>query len=365
MSVRNLVVLDSSPPSAQPDFAITPPQIYKTEKTPPPSRFYDGQVIPNSSSSDLPSPSDFWRVTADRRLQAGSPAEKVLQIAVSDFRNVSGLVKDRGLSASREVEQAKGHGTKPTVKKGPKPRQPKPVTNADKILCYAGHNEAVRTEVKAAPKKRAVKAKVDAGAEAKKPRKRPTKSKVDKANNMISAAQVGCATSALAETKKRKGKTDEALVSKEFVERAAQVCTKGDVPESPKSKRKIGTVSTHFETGSNHEMPVAEIESFDSPIQLNIPIAAKRRRDWTPVKDTTTDERPGASSDIHSLSVSPTVTTSVTAKTSFSSLQDFAYVQKAHSLSPERMLTSNVASNKRRKIEVYISDPLHSCSDTN
>jgi hypothetical protein len=351
MSVRSLIILNSSPPSAQPDFAITPPGLSTTEKTPPPSKFYDGQVIPNSSSSDLPSPSDFWRVPVDRRLKTDSCAEYYPQNAMAGFRTPSGLVKDRHLSSIGGLEQEKEYMSKPPNQKATNRRQQKAVINTESSL-RIGEKQAAQTWAKAAPKKRALKAKAFTDAEPKRPRKRSTKNKEDGANDTVPQAQFGYGVSPPAENKKRKRKAAKAPTA-ECVVKTAQDSRKSDVSKSCKSKKKTGKVSSHFETGSKHEVLVEAPNASESSVQLNLFVAARRRRDWTPVEDTITNDKPTAELSIHGLSVSPTIVpTSMPAKTSFSSLKDFAYVEKPRSISPERMPPSDAGLNKRRKIEV-------------
>jgi hypothetical protein len=340
MSAHHFVIL-SSPPSAQPNFAVTPPGTQTVDKSPPRSRFFDGQVIPNSSasdlppSSDLPSPSAFFQVPIDQSLKTGSLAESISEVTIPSGRTVAGLVKARRLSTSGDLDE--DTVKKPAAKKATNPHQRKVDKKADESA-----------PVKPARKKRVPKVEVGGDAAPKKPRKRLTKSNEN-----------GVTTVAKGKKRKRTKPEPETAVGEPTAEKRPHDGALEQAVHDHDSMKKAGTVSSHFGTGRSREVIADASNPPESPLQLGIPIAVKRRRDWTPTKETAAIDAHAENTGIYEFLGSPSniVSPAQSAKTSFSSiLGGFAYSNNPPSVNPECGPKSNVESNKRRKIDVRCSE---------
>jgi hypothetical protein len=295
----------------------------------------------------------------DQRLKTGSRAENAPQGAITGFRSVAGLVKERHLSIAQEVIEEK----KAPPKKPNKPRQRKAASNEEEERTVKlGAKKIALAEAKKLVK--TVSPKVNATIThegSKKTRKRPAKKKEGKPKDLTTASEGVDDLPIHFETNKRKRKASgsaapiESLCVKPTIEGEGEC----NITKARKPKKRTGTVSSHFVACCTPKDTRETISTPDSPVGLNIEVAPKRRSDWTPTKDTTAHNQHLAERSISGFPVSPTTEISTPpAKASFSCiLGGFAYEKTSPSVSPERGRASKIGLNKRRKIEVMLPYP--------
>ncbi|KAF2418907.1 hypothetical protein EJ08DRAFT_654151 [Tothia fuscella] len=372
----NLVILpSSSPPEFHHEISITPPGARSFSKTPQKSRFEGITEIPNSSSSNLPSPTELMglRDTVDPRLKTGSRAAAIPHGANFGFRNVAGMVNARRLSIGRSGEEKKdGSPVKPAIK----PRGSKDEEKTDGSASKTKKMKADAAEIPVGLKKPRMKSK-DTGLPApKKPRK--TAAKKEDSSVLITSVELSKAADEKlpVPSKKRKRKpVTTAVLTEETnqIDLTVEVAVEPAKKSAKKPRKKTGAVSAHFDTESASKnvekqvSPTHATKAVDQDVytfpgspkqpspQRPIIVAPKRKNDWTPAKETSAHTDVATPDHVHE-PVSPLD------KATRPSIQSFSTIGGNFSFGPgARPATSSVSPcktspgvglNKRRKIEL-------------
>jgi hypothetical protein len=376
-----IVVLHSSPPHQQRETTTTPPSL---------------QYVPNSSASDnisLPSISKLW-TKWDPRSKGRSTTSPLPHNANLRFQSVSTLVGRKELSIEKEVVEEVQTGPAKASTKSGRSKAIKEVGNGTKpkkARAKSKTEKAEDTAKEAKPKaKRKIRAKAaaldeggtvsshfsqnievkkadDPTKEAKPKAKRKSKAKsaalveegthshhfdqnVEAQEQDISETIKKAAAPA---TKKRKRK--DADETEQEKPKAYKRAAKDGSANAPKPRKKTGTTSTHFGCEENprdgkaqdNDKAVTPIPESFEPANL----AEKRRKSWTPVKDTV--QAASAGRDVFEVPSSSQPPTPISSKTDFRSmLGSFGFngTSQTPRALPEK--AAAVGLNKRRRIEV-------------
>jgi hypothetical protein len=287
-------------------------------------------------------------------------AESVYDEVKIGSRSVAGLVNDGRPSTSRAIDE--DTTSNPAVKKAPKPRQKKARTSLeDGAAAKSRAKKATTTEPKPVPKK---KMKARADAVPKKPRKPRAKSNGDGDKDLaavVAGEEVnGDPTSAKSKKRKRTNAELAHAMGELSAETVPQGRARGQNTKGRAPKKQTSTTSSHFNMQRSREVTVEASHAPVSPPPLNIPLAVKRRNNWTPTKETAVIGVLSEDARVNESPGSPTsyVSPAPSAKTSFSSiLGGFTYSKSLVLASPGRVPASNVGLNKRRKVEVSFVRP--------